>query len=139
MAKSNAESILESGASLLRPLLEPHGFQLSEVSLTRGSGGTGATCAFTCGQKRLELHYRYSLGLVTYHVGEASLLHEDYMRLKGVGKQASYPDFPKQPIESFEHLALDLASFCKDFVQGSGKEIAELSGLARNHPKNRLP
>lgn len=65
--------------------------------------------------------------MVTYHVGDASLGHEDYMRLLGVYGRNLYPDFPRHPLDSFRSLASDLENFCSDFVSGEGVQFRALA------------
>ncbi len=90
---------------------------------SQGSGGPSAEGRFISGTKQLELHFRWSLGLVTYHVGDRSLSHEDYMRSLKMHRKAEYPGFSKEPLEAFRHLASDLTRFCQNFLQGDGLEI----------------
>jgi hypothetical protein len=72
----------------------------------------------------LELHCRYSLGLVTYHLGDLTLGHEDYMRsLLGPAGPNRYPGFSEDPLEGFEHLRHDIECYALDFVAGSGDEF----------------
>ena len=135
--QSQPVQILAKGAPIVAGVLAPHGFVASEVTVTRGSGGVGASCNFIAGTKRLELHYRDSLGLVTYHVGRHSLSHEDYMHLAGHKGRNEYPGFPDFPLQSFDHLAHDLSTFCANFVSGDGSEIVSLSQMPP--PPRRLP
>jgi hypothetical protein len=62
------------------------------------------------------------LGLVTYHLADASLSHEDYMRCVARDK-AEYPGFSEDPMDGFKHLANDLEKFASDFLSGSGQEF----------------
>jgi hypothetical protein len=70
---------LQTGVELLDTLMKSHGFIYTPITAGVSSGGPFATGEFRRGNRSLELHYRYSLGLVTYHVGDLVLSHEDYM------------------------------------------------------------
>lgn len=111
----------------------PHGFVFKLEAHGKGSGGSFASGSYTRANRSVELHFRYSLGLVTYHIDQASLDHEAYMRLLGVHGMNQYPDFPREPLESFRHLAMDIQNYCQDFVSGDGKQFHTLAAaLARN-------
>lgn len=116
---------LRAGAEVVARVLAPHGFRFRiDTADSRASGGPAAAGSFRAGGKRLELHFRSSLGLVTYHVGSHSLSHEDYMRCLGVRHEARYPGFSDDPLQAFADLASDLDRFCRDFVRGDGAEVA---------------
>lgn len=78
--------------------------------------------SFFGGDRRLELHFRFSLGLVSYRIGEQSASHEAYMRELGVWAQCNYPGFSQDPLAGFEHLAHDL-EFAEDFLAGSAEVL----------------
>ena len=74
--------------------------------------------------EKLEIHFRHSLGLVTYQIGSLSLTHDAYMRaLLGRGGGNKYPGFSNDPLHGFRHLRYDLSHFCGDFLNGSGEEF----------------
>jgi hypothetical protein len=104
---SEAVGVLEAGAAILAPLLSPAGFLFGVTRQGVSSGGGFATGRFTRGAQYLEVHVRYSLGLVTYGWGDASISHADYLR--GLGAAGSYPGYSDNPAEGFRHLAQDLA------------------------------
>ena len=87
--------ILLAGVKLLDPILKPHGFGFLLTGNGVGSGGRFASGKYAREDGSLELHFRHSLGLVTYHLRDMSMSHETYMRMLGLLEQASYPDFPK--------------------------------------------
>ena len=136
MARAGKDSrdVLGQGAEILRPTLEPHGFAFRIERAERSSGGPFAQGAFISRQKRLELHYRWSLGLVSYHVGRRSLSHDDYMRSLRVKRDAEYPGFSDEPLDAFRHLASDLVKFCQDFVRGDGAQIRRFADEIENNP-----
>ncbi len=121
------EKILIAGSKLLDPILEPCRFRFLLADSGVGSGGRFASGKYAREDRRLELHFRYSLGLVTYHIQDISMDHETYMRMLGVREQSSYPDFPKDPLDSFHSLASDLKLYCEDFLTGTGDEFRRLS------------
>jgi hypothetical protein len=114
---------LERGAEILAALLGPYGFKFELTGEGKGSGGRFASGCFVKDDRKLELHFRYSLGMVSYHMGSASLGHETYMRFLRVRDKASYPGFSKEPLSGFRDLARDLKAYCSDFLEGSGHKF----------------
>ena len=82
------------------------------------SGGNFAWGEFVREDLRIELHFRQSLGLVRYHVGDQSAFHESYMRELGLWDQCRYPGFSEDPVAAFHDLAHDLG-LADDFLSGS--------------------
>lgn len=121
-----AQAYLNAGVELLAPLLESHGFSFVPLTGGKGSGGWSASGEFRRDRgdelRRLELHFRYSVGLVTYHVGARSLTHADYMRALRASNQ--YPGFSDDPLDGFRHLLYDLEHFAGDFLDGPGDVFA---------------
>jgi hypothetical protein len=118
--------ILQRGADILASVLGPQGFRFSIVSSGSGSGGAFAYGEFVRGDRRLELHFRYSLGLVTYHIGSLSLAHDDYLRaLLGRSSAGHYPGISDEPLAGFELLRQDLVEHCSDFVSGTGEQFRQ--------------
>jgi hypothetical protein len=112
------KNLLEEGSQILRPVLRPHGFRFRFRGEGRGSGGNFAAGEFVRWWRRLELHFRQSLGLVRYHVGHQSASHESYMRELGVWEHCQYPSFSDDPLKAFDGLAHDL-NLADDFLVGS--------------------
>ena len=121
-----ADENLTAGVQILARLMEAHGFAFVPVRSGPGSGGWSASGEFRrgtgAGLRRLELHYRHSLGLVTYHVGEASLSHTDYMRALKANNQ--YPGYSHDPLAAFRHLSHDLEHYATDFLSGNDDGFA---------------
>jgi len=113
----NPEQALLTGARILETVLAPNGFQFPIGGEGLGSGGRFAWGEFVRDDRNLELHFRQSLGLVRYHVGDHSAGHESYMRELGVSEQCKYPGFSSDPMNAFLSLARDLA-FADDFLTG---------------------
>ncbi len=111
------KDVLKKGVKLLKPLLRSKGFRFRFGRAGKGSGGLYAWGEFVRKDRRLELHFRYSLGLVRYHVGQDSASHESYMRELNVWDQCEYPGFSDDPMDGFARLAHDL-SFANDFLDG---------------------
>src|SRR5262249_8274834 len=95
-----------------------------------GSGGPFAYGEFVRGDRRLELHVRESLGLVSYHLGLHSVSHEYYMKELGVWQQCQYPGFPSDPADPFERLAHDL-NFAGEFMSGDARLLLRASETER--------
>jgi hypothetical protein len=117
---------LQQGADILAPVLVPHGFHFRTVASGRSSGGAFAQGEFVLGDRKLELHFRWSLGLVTYHIGTQKLAHEDYMRaLLGRSQAGHYPLCSNEPLAGFEALRQDLVEHCSDFTGGTGEQFRQ--------------
>lgn len=141
--------VLNAGARELESLLVPHGFAFRVSDEGKGSGGQYASGDFQRGNRRLELHFRWSLGLVTYHVGgwslgpfhvgARSLGHADYVRavksVTGSSAQPEYPGFSDDPLSAFRHLRRDLERFGQIFLAGSNAAFTELHTWASEHPR----
>lgn len=115
------EALIE-GVQILRPLLEPHGFRFEFRGEGESSGGHFAWGEFVRGDRRIELHFRHSLGLIRYRVGDESASHEAYMRELGVWKYCEYPGFSEDVIGPFRGLAHDLA-FADEFTSGNAETL----------------
>src|SRR3979490_886340 len=112
----NPHEILESGRKILDVVLVPHGFAFKETAVGKSSGGDYASGKYGKADRHLEIHFRFSLGLVTYHMGALAISHEAYMcSLLGLQGGNKYPGFSDDPLEAFRDLAFDLNTFCSDF------------------------
>jgi hypothetical protein len=121
---SNAEQILALGSSILKPLLLSHGFTYKALNEGISSGGHFASGEFRKGSRRLQFHFRNSLGKVTYHLGSGSMSHQEYMRLVlGKPDASHYPGFSSDPLDGFRHLLQDLEEHCADFLDGSDNAL----------------
>jgi len=119
--------VLNRGATILEPVLRPHGFVFVERGTGKGSGGEFAWGEFVHGDRRLELHFRYSLGLVTYHVGQMSVAHEHLMRtIVGSVGGNEYPGYSTDPLDGFRHLRHDLERYGSAFLTGTNAEFSAL-------------
>lgn len=114
----NSRIILETGVEILGKCLYPLGFHFEVVEANVGSGGEYAIGELKKDEVKLELHFRYSLGMVRYHYHTESVSHENYMRVLGVIDQCQYPGFSKDPLDGFRHLRHDLNEFGSDFTSG---------------------
>src|SRR6266566_1803823 len=93
--------MLNAGPKFLDSILGRCGFRFMSATSGVGSGGRFASGKYVREDRSLELHFRHSLGLVTYHIEDVSIDHETYMRMLGVRDLCRYPDFPKNPLDSF--------------------------------------
>jgi hypothetical protein len=137
----NPEEILRAGAEILRPVMQPSGFVFVQEQSGGSSGGDFARGDFVRGDRRLELHLRHSLGLVTYHVGPYSATHDAYMReLLGGRGGNRYPGFSDDPLDGFRHLAHDLANFAGDFLTGDGGAVVRAASkeAAEGHRRQAI-
>ena len=121
-----------AGCAILDEVMNPHGFFLIEGPAGKSSGGRFASGNYVKGDRRLELHLRDSLGLVTYHLGSLSIKHDAYMRaLLEPNGGNKYPGFSDDRLDGFRNLAYDLEHFCGDFLKGSGEELQRCLVKAR--------
>jgi len=109
---------LIAGADIIGDVMKPSGFSFEFRDEGRGSGGHFAWGEFVRGERRLELHFRGSLGMVKYHLGKLNATHETFMRELGILGCNQYPGFSENPLDGFRHLAHDL-QFASDFLSGS--------------------
>jgi hypothetical protein len=123
---ASAKEILQAGTSILMDILEKHHFVCSQTQTGQSSGGAFATGLFIRGNRRLELHFRYSLGMVSYHLGDRSISHEAYM-WSVIGKRhaSHYPGFSDDPLDGFHHLHTDLEKYGGDFLHGSDAAFSQ--------------
>jgi hypothetical protein len=99
-----------------------------------GSGGRFAAGRFTKNGQYLEVHFRYSLGQVTYGWDGAAISHADYLR--GLGVTGTYPGYSDDPADGFRHLAQDLAGPLSGFRDGD-RGGYKLGLQAARQPRNR--
>jgi hypothetical protein len=131
---------LQAGSAILSEVLEKYGFAFRFVSSGRGSGGNFASGEFLRGNRKLELHFRYDLGLVSYHLDSRSLSHEMYM-LSVLGKRhvSRYPGFNSDPLDGFRDLRVDLEEYGTDFLSGTDTvflaHFERAADLERQRPK----
>lgn len=116
--------ILRRGSEILNFVLCPHDFHFGGEHEGKSLSLVGGGPAYARGQyvrreRRIDLMFHWSLGPVTYQVGELSLAHEPYLRALGIqaGTNA-YPGFFDDPLDGFRHLKTDLERFGQDFLVG---------------------
>jgi hypothetical protein len=128
--------ILRKGCARLDPLLREYGFSYEEGHAGIGSGGPYARAAYVNGNRRLELSFRYSLGLVTYNFSGMSIDHEAYMRFaSGAKDRHRYPGFSDELLSGFQNLAYDLENFAISFLRGDFAEFSRCASAAENWKK----
>lgn len=138
-----ATDILLRGVEILDPIMKRHGFEFVLGKAGRGSGGNFASGKYVKDNRILEIHFRHTLGLVTYHIGPDSLRHEIYMRAS-LGKNGGnrYPCFSDDPLEGFRVLRSDLENYCSDFLEGNREKfrqwLAEARAAKKLSPLERL-
>jgi hypothetical protein len=130
-------STLAEGALILGKVLTPRGFNFEPGGQLKGSGGPAAWGLFVRDGQRIELHFRHSLGLVSYAWGDTVLGHQDYLR--GVNGVGSYPGFSADPLDGFRHLADDLAGPLAGFVSGDQSSFIRAAEFVRSSASKRLP
>lgn len=133
-AARSLSSTWSEGLQIVGPVMTKHGFRYHEIGSGRGSGGNFISGEYLSGWKSLELHLRYSLGLVTYRLRDLSLSHEDYMRFLGVHRECKYPSFSEDALQGFRDLAHDLEAYCSDFLQGDALQFAQFARELQHNP-----
>jgi hypothetical protein len=129
-SSSERQQTLEAGVRILDDLMRQYGFVWASKAAGVGSGAF-ASGEFQRDDRSLELHLRYSLGLVTYRVGRISLTHEDYMwAIVGRRSATHYPGFSSDPLDGFRHLRADLAENCAAFLSGLAVDFEALYAKA---------
>jgi hypothetical protein len=128
----NPKEELINGVRELEPILQPYGFTFALETAALSSGGHSASGAFLDGNKGLELHFRYSLGLVSYQVGGIKIDHADFIAAQG-GK-GNYPGFSTKPVDAFRHLADDLKSYGGPFFNKDTTQFAEIANKLKKNP-----
>jgi hypothetical protein len=132
------ETILLEGAELLKPLFEQHHFIFEPLGTGNSSGGSFAFAAFRRADRKFEFHFRYSLGMVAYHLGPESISHEEYMcSVLGRSGLSRYPNFSHTPMEAFRALLEDLQRYGNDFLNGSDEAFQDRIRDGRLRWRNR--
>jgi hypothetical protein len=94
---SRPKRALIEGAQILARSLGQYGFQFQFREEGQGSGGAFAWGEFVRGGRKLELHFRFNLGMVRYHADDQSASHESYMRELDLWNNVAIPVSPKTP------------------------------------------
>lgn len=135
----NPEEILRQGSELLKPLFSGHGFALVPLSKGKSSGGQFASAEFRRGDRSLEVHFRFSLGMVTYRLGSESMSHEEYMcSVLGKPHQSHYPGFSKDLLDAFRDLHYDVRNWGQEFLKGTDDRLLSRMKDARVRWLTRL-
>ena len=136
---SNPEETLFQGSELLQPLFTKHGFVFVPLDKGKSSGGPFASAEFSRGDRRLEFHFRYSLGMVTYHLGAESITHQEYMcSVLGEPNRSRYPGFSNDPLDAFRDLCDDVEKYCTEFLEGTSDTFLRRIEDARRR-STRIP
>ncbi|HRE56691.1 MAG TPA: hypothetical protein PLW09_02635 [Candidatus Kapabacteria bacterium] len=113
------EQHLLDGVKILSTYLDPLGFHFKLEGTGQSSGGHFAYGQFVNGDRAIELHYRWSLGLVSYKVGNLALGHEEYINLLDKHGQNQYPNYSDEPNDAFRCLRFDLENLLVDFTENN--------------------
>ena len=132
-----AAKLLQTGRELIDPILLSCGFAWGHGASGSSSGGDFASGWYSREDRTLELHYRYSLGLVSYRLGDLCIDHADYMSVVAGRGQNQYPGFSDDPLDGFRHLAHDLSVYCAAFLSGPDAEFIRVVERVSGMPKGR--
>lgn len=126
-ASRTPRQTLEAGLAWLDPILVPAGFTFQIRESGAGSGGAYAWGEYVRDDRRIELHFRYSLGMVRFHAGVRSLSNEQYLKALDVPEGANQdPGFSNDPLDGFRHLAHDLRKFFGEFLDGDASVLERI-------------
>lgn len=137
------EQELRDGVKILSPYLEPLGFKFQLKETGKGSGGHFAYGHFYNNgglfskTRKIELHFRWSLGLVSYFVGDLALSHQDYVDLLSKHGQNKYPNFSDNPQDAFHCLLWDLQHLLNDFTENNAVIFKEKAPKRINEIKQQ--
>jgi hypothetical protein len=136
------KSELEAGIAILDPALSPHGFTFHFQNAGRGSGGNFAWGKFVRGDRSLDLHHRWGLGIIQYNIADLSIDHSAYLKALGVDNQSDLLSTPlESELDRYRSLRSDLENFCSDFLAGPATEwaaIASADGQRRAECNKRV-
>jgi hypothetical protein len=137
VAGEEQAAILDQGALILGDVLAPSGFIFVPGVHGNGSGGPAAQGQFIRGRQSIDLHFRWSLGLVSYTWDDETISHADYLR--ALSATGAYPGFSHDPLDGFRHLAHDLSGPLAGFVAGDRTEFDGAIAVAAAFPTRSLP
>ena len=112
------------------------GFNFDMAGQGTSSGGPFAWGEFVRDERRLDLHFRHSLGMVRYHIRDKSASHESYMREIGLWEGCEYPGFSADAFEAFRGLAHDLGC-AEDFTSGDATVLLRAAAKERASTKEQ--
>jgi len=116
--QSDVLKMMSDGAEYMKAALEPFGFKFRILKTGNSSGGKFCEAKFTRDNRRIELHFRWSLGLVRYHYGNINASHESYIEALGMQNKSQFPGFYEDELEGFQKLAQDIDLIRSDFIEG---------------------
>jgi hypothetical protein len=126
--KVDPQARLIEGSAILNPLLGKHGFRFEFNVKGEGSGGQFAAGEFRRDNRRLELHYRWGLGIVLYAIDSVEMGHLTYMRLLGVYEKCRFASTQLDgTLDGFGRLRDDLEAYGGDFLTGTGEQFLALA------------
>lgn len=137
MAAEQQVASLNQGAAILAEVLQPSGFAFVNVAHGNGSGGPSAHGRFVRHTQSIDLHFRWSLGMVTYRWDDVELGHADYLR--AMSASGAYPGFSEDPLDGFRHLAADLDGPLAGFVTADRTSFDRAVEAARSTERRWLP
>ncbi|MGB8193710.1 MAG: hypothetical protein WCF67_17390 [Chitinophagaceae bacterium] len=120
---------LVNGVEILKPFLFRYGFTLDDFENYKGgSGGQVTEASFTKGNKKFNIGYRYSLGKLNYHCGDAVVTHAFYLDGLGYAEQKKFPDFQSDDkLKVFRNILHDLEYLVDDFFAGDCSRLKMLA------------
>jgi hypothetical protein len=93
--------MLEAGLLILDGIMKPNGFSRARIDAGHCGGGDFAITEYRRWSRRLELHFRYSLGWSCIMAG-LRCYREDYMwSVIGKRRAGHYPGFSQDPLDAF--------------------------------------
>jgi hypothetical protein len=119
---------LQAGIEVLNPFLNHVGYQFQFEQDGTGSGGHYAYGRFINGDRSIELHQRWGLGIVNYQIGDLAIDHSSYLAGLGVDRDSHYLWLRLElGIERYNGLLQDLQEFCDDFLTGDADQWRKIA------------
>jgi len=129
--KSRSDIVIE-GSEILKPLMSKNGFQFTLDGEGQSSGGQFAFGPWTKNDRKLEYHFRFSLGLVEYSLENKTIEHGFFLwALTGEKRKAKFPGSSEDPTNGFSRLLDDLSNFCGIFLNGTDSELRKTMEKAK--------
>jgi hypothetical protein len=123
MEPHEPRELLQAGVEVLNPFLNSVGYHFQFDHDGQGSGGYYACGRFACGNRSIELHHRWGLGIVNYQFSGFSLDHSAYLDGLGLDRDSHYLWLRLEAgIDRYEGLLEDLRQFCADFLTGTASQ-----------------
>ncbi len=118
------------GLSQITPFFDALGFSTTLVEPYRDKEGTYYSARFARPPRSVEFTHLYSLGPVTYAIGEFFVEHTCYM--KALGVTARYPSFENDSVSGYSAWLHDLQTLRSSFFTGPEQDRQQFANDTRD-------